>query len=175
MQVHERYYGRELRCTNCRTAFAAEAPSEAIPDAVETSAEEPPRPRRFGAAAGATVAVVIALAVLFWWLGRPAAGRLVIGHHGTLGDGLSAALLVALDRDTLREITRLGGPETPPDNPAAAKLVESYRAVRVASGTRVEVLTDADPGNPVMLRIVSGPWTSKKVWALADWVELEES
>ena len=173
MQVHERYYGRELRCTNCRNAFVAEAPGEEVPDTVVTPVEEPPRLRRFLVVAGAAAVVVVVLAVSSWWLGRPAAGRLVIGHHGILGEATSAALLVGLNRDTLGEITRLGGPGIPPDNAAAAKLVDSYRAIRLAGGTRVEVLTDAYPGDPVMLRVVSGPWTSKKVWALAEWVEVE--
>ncbi len=42
MQVHERYLGRSLRCTSCRTEFLAMLPAdaqlaEAVPVEIETS------------------------------------------------------------------------------------------------------------------------------------------
>jgi len=168
MHINERYYGRELRCTGCRAAFLAESPPEepqALPEQPEESGS-----RTALYVVGATVLAMLALTALFAWLGGPREGEVRTGRYGVVSSDPGPEILATFDRDTVQEATRLSAAG---DADGAEELVSAFRAVRVASGTRLEVLEGGGPGSPVRVRLLTGPWTTKKVWLLAEWVEYE--
>jgi hypothetical protein len=71
MQVHERYYGRTLKCTGCRTEFVAEAREE---DLAPPPAEAVPRTPARGAGGPKWILWLVLLLVpvigFVLWLGR---------------------------------------------------------------------------------------------------------
>ena len=74
MQVHERYLGRNLRCTSCRTEFLA-----AIPDDVDI-VEPPPEisdedlPQREKRRWMPWLLLLLPIAAFVWWLGQDMSG-----------------------------------------------------------------------------------------------------
>jgi hypothetical protein len=176
MQVHERYYGRTLRCTSCSAPFEALAPSD--PGLWDRAAESSPkrvRRRRHGVAAGAVL--VLVTAALLWWLGSDRrqgfAGALftvpkTATELGVLQAEGDRAVMVALDRETAAEI--LDALERG-QSAALEELRASPRCLEVAAGTRVRVVERRKGAAEASVRILEGPWSSRVVWVPIRWVK----
>ncbi len=180
-RVYARYYGRTLRCTGCGEEFAASPPpfvpvgpppEPAAPHSEDAASATAARDRRWRRAATAA-AVVIALGGGLWWLGT--------AHHGGVGGRLFAAArtrgeigrlqgpgggpaLVGLDRDAGAELSAAleAGNEG-----GLASLRSSQHCLELESGTRVRVLDGGGRSGPTRVRVLSGPWSSRVVWAPA--------
>jgi hypothetical protein len=164
MHIHDRYLGRELRCTSCRKAFVAEAPAEEPAFVPEPAEPTEPRDRRvLWVAAGISAAALLVLAAVVAWFGAPERSGVRPGRQGIVAGASGSEILATLERDDLDELERGDSEE----------LVRSFRAVRLAAGTRFEVVQGGAPGAPIRIRPLTGPWTSKRVWVLPDWVELQ--
>ena len=176
MQVHERYLGRALKCTSCRTEFLAELPAdveiaeETVP--VQESALQPPKRRRFLP----WFLVLVPLVAVVWWLGQDRssgvgdtlfrADRAVgeIGFLGTDGDG---PVVAALNYDTVAVLVRAGND---PDPALMKSLVKDGNCIEVSPGTQVRVLERTDKGRASRVRILDGPWSTRVVWIPARWI-----
>lgn len=161
LTVHERYFGRTLRCTGCGTTFEASPPVEPESERAATPIADPDDrivvPLR--AVAGAVVVVVL-VGVFLWWLSTGPipppieTGRIaVVGGQDECPAALDSASAAALGR-SLRD----GAPAA--NDKAAA--VSSLRP-----GTRIQVLQDPDRHGMVAVRVLTGPWASRKVWVPA--------
>jgi hypothetical protein len=177
MQVHERYLGRTLRCTSCRTEFLA-----ALPEGVEV-VEPPPelpqldKPERTSSRRLLWLALAVVLvAVALWWLGQGGHGGVrdalfrpqrVNGEMGVLEADASGPVVVALDRDAVARLVKAG---LSPESGDARGVVEDGHGLEVAAGTQVRVIERIDRGRALRVRILSGPWASRVVWVPSRWV-----
>jgi hypothetical protein len=177
MQVHERYLGRNLRCTSCRAEFLA-----AIPDDVEI-VEPPPEiadedlPQREKRRWKPWLLLLLPVAVLVWWLGQDlsgsAAGGLfkggrTMGSIAVLSRGSDAPVYVAFDEDGAAKLAQYH---------ERGRIEDVYRDLaaeggcfEIAPGTSVRVLAGPSGGAVVRVRIVSGPWESRIGWAPRAWL-----
>jgi len=180
-RVHARYYGRTLRCTGCGEEFAASPPpfvpvgpppETAVPQSGDATAAPGARGRRWRRVATAA-AVVVALLGGLWWLGTAhhggVGGRLFAaprtrGEIGRLQDPGGGPVLVGLDRDAGVE---LSAALEAGDEGGLASLRSSQHCLVLESGTRVRVLEGGGRSGPTRVRVLSGPWSSRVVWAPA--------
>ncbi len=172
MQVHERYLGRSLRCTSCRTEFLAMLPAD--PGIEEAAPVEvaPPRAGRSWTRHLRWLLALIPLALLVWWLGQDSSGRMIshqraTGEIGVLENDHGGPVVAALDPDSATVLVKAGDVA---EGSELAFLIEQGRAVEVAHGTTVRVLGTAARGRVAHVRVISGPWESRKVWVPARWV-----
>ncbi len=176
MQVHERYLGRNLRCTSCRVEFLAMLPADAEvvePAPIEVESEGP---RRSWTRHLRWLWVLVPLILLVWWLGQDQSGKFggtmlnssrTTGDVGVLENDSGGRVFVALDPDSATVLVKVG--DTAEDEELAF-LIEQGRAVEMERGTSVRVLGSASRGRVVQVRVLSGPWESRKVWLPARWV-----
>jgi hypothetical protein len=176
MKVHERYYGRTLRCTTCRAEFEAD-PSVAEPQSAVVSAGSGVGVlrRRWRWLAG-SIAVVAVLGAFVWWLGgdrtRGFASQLFTVKKartelGVLRRDGGRAVPVALDRETLGELVQAVEDR---DDAALDRLVASSRCLELAEGTRVRVLERRKRAVETRVRVLDGPWASRIVWVPVQWI-----
>lgn len=172
MQVHERYLGRTLKCTSCRTEFLAMLPDdvdieEPAPVEIELNDEKRSRARHLR-----WLVLLIPVAVLVWWLGQDHSGS-VLGSHrswgeiGVLENDREGPVVVALDSDSAMVLSNT---DDAADAADTGSLIESGLAFEVARGTQVRVLETTGGGRVVKVRVISGPWESRKVWVPTRWV-----
>ena len=184
-RVYARYYGRTLRCTGCGEEFAASPPPfvavgpppERVAPQSGAPAEGPVgsdrRWRRLVAAAALAVAVGGGL----WWLGTAhhegVGGRLFAaaktrGEIGRLHGPDGGPALVGLDRDTgmgLASALDAG------DEGGLVSLRSSQHCLELEAGTRVRILDGGGRSGLSRVRVLSGPWSSRVVWAPARYIQ----
>jgi hypothetical protein len=172
MQVHERYLGRTLRCTSCRTEFLAMLPEgeEAVEPApvevqVTSTSKSWSRHLRW-------LLILLPLALLVWWFGTAQDSSLLkprraFGELGVLETDSGAPVVAALDPDSARVLVKAGDVA---EDEELQFLVDQGRGIEVPRGTRVRVLESSDRGRVTRVRIISGPWESRKVWVPTRWV-----
>ena len=90
-----------------------------------------------------------------------------MGEIGVLENDHGGPVVVALDPDSATVLVKAGDVA---DGSELAFLIEQGRAVEVERGTTVRVLGTASHGRVVHVRIIAGPWESRKVWLPARWV-----
>lgn len=186
MQVHSRYFGRELRCTSCRTGFVATPPaasaapeSRAVSEMAVIDRKRSPLPgdRRRSRWIIAGIVVVAIIGVSLWWLGGdrsagPGSELFSVNKGrtelGTLQRDELATVTVALDRETVRELIEALEAD---DKAALQTLNSSSQTTEVAAGTRVRVLERRKRADEARVRIIDGPWASRIVWVPIDWVK----
>jgi hypothetical protein len=174
MQVHERYLGRSLRCTSCRTEFLAMLPADVDVEAVVAAPLEVENsgPRRSWTRHLRWLLGLIPLVLLVWWLGQATTGRVLgvqrtVGEIGVLEDDSGGPVVVALDPESAEVLVRAGDDVGGED---LRFLIEQGRGVEMARGTSVRVLESGAKGGMVRVRVISGPWESRKVWVPTRWV-----
>jgi len=177
MQVHERYLGRNLKCTSCRTEFEAVMPEGAIE-------EEPVLPTLDDdeAKSGAKrlipwlLLALIPVVALVWFLGQdqsegPASavfreGRSV-GENATVDAGLGRPVLAALDHEAVGALQTIGQGNVQIN---VGALMDQDRYIELPAGTSVRVLEYANKSREARIRILEGPWQSKVVWVPTRWI-----
>ena len=176
MQVHERYLGKNLRCTSCRTEFVA-GPAEQVvevePATPVVGDDKHPRPLvRFLP----WLLLLIPLAAVLWWLGQDQSGGFAdrlfraersVGELANLHTGSSESVMVAFDRESVSTIVQA----VERGNREGIRSLEAEgRCLGVPSGTRVRVLERSRRDPEARVRIVEGPWASRIVWVPAAWI-----
>jgi hypothetical protein len=177
MQVHERYLGRTLKCTSCRTEFEAVMPEGAIveepvlPDLGDDEAK--PGAKRF---IPWLLLALIPIAALVWFLGQdqsegPASavfreGRSV-GENATVDTGLGRPVLAALDHEAVAALQTIGQGNVQIN---VGALMDQDRYIELPAGTSVRVLEYANKSREARIRILEGPWQSKVVWVPTRWI-----
>ena len=177
MQVHERYLGRTLRCTSCRTEFEAVLPEDAITDEPELPpvdrGEAEPGLRRF---IPWLLLLLVPLVGLIWFLGQdqsegPASavfrGQPSTGGNATVDSGAGRPVLVALEHEAVGALVTIGQSQVQIN---VGALMDQDKYIELPSGTSVRVLEYADNDSTARIRILEGPWQSRIVWVPARWV-----
>jgi predicted nucleic acid-binding Zn-ribbon protein len=177
MQVHERYLGRTLRCTSCRTEFEAMLPEGAV-------AEEPALPElpEDSSKPSATrflpwiVLLLIPVVGLMWFLGQdhtegPAEtvfrAQRPAGANATVDTGMDKPVLVALEHEAVGALLTLGQGSVQINVNA---LMDQKRYIELPSGAPVRILEYTDKGRVARIRILEGPWQSRIVWVPTRWI-----
>jgi len=177
MQVHERYLGRTLKCTSCRTEFEAVLPEGAI-------ADEPVLPtlENEEAQTGAKrfipwlLLALIPVVALLWFLGQdqsegPASAVFrearSVGENATVDTGLGRPVLAALDHEAVAALQTIGQGNVQIN---VGALMDQDRYIELPPGTSVRILEYANKGREARIRILEGPWQSKVVWIPTRWI-----
>ena len=176
MQIHERYLGRTLKCTSCRTEFEAEMPEGAIPEEpVLPTVDEKSKPggKRFLP----WLLVLVPVVAVIWWLGQDhseGVGKTVfrtergVGFNATLDTGLDRPVLVALDQESVGALVDM---QSGAIQVGVTSLMNNDdRFLEIEAGTRIRVLGYANNSREARVRILEGPWDSRIVWVPARWI-----
>jgi hypothetical protein len=177
MQVHERYLGRTLRCTSCRTEFEAMLPEGAVTDepALPELPEDSSKPSatRF---LPWIVLLLIPVVGLLWFLGQDQSEGPVqavfrehrsVGENATVDAGSGKPVLVALEHEAVGALLNLGQGNVQIN---VSSLMDQDRFIELPSGASVRVLEYTDKGRVARIRILEGPWQSRIVWIPTRWI-----
>jgi hypothetical protein len=177
MQVHERYLGRTLKCTSCRTEFEAVLPEGAIADepVLTTPDDEEAKPgaKRF---IPWLLLALIPVVALIWFLGQDQSdgpAKAVFrearsaGENATVDAGSGRPVLVALDHEAVAALQTLGQGNVQIN---VGTLMDQDRYIELPPGTNIRILEYANKGKEARIRILEGPWQSKVVWIPTRWI-----
>lgn len=177
MQVHERYLGRTLKCTSCRTEFEATLPEGAL-------TEDVPLPEPEGAPSKPSsvrfvpwvLLLLIPVVGLAWFLGQdqtegPAETifreQRSVGENATVDAGSGKPVLVALEYEAVGALLTLGQGNIQVN---VGALMDQDKYIELPSSTNVRVLEYADKSRVARIRILEGPWQSRIVWIPSRWI-----
>ncbi len=176
MQIHERYLGRTLKCTSCRTEFEAALPEsgfseEPVLPAVDQKSK--PAAKRFLP----WLLLLVPVVAFIWWLGQDhseGVGKTVfrterpLGSNATLDTGLERPVLVALDHESVGALVDM---QSGAIQVGVTSLMNNdERFLEIEAGTKIRVLEYANKSREARVRILDGPWESRIVWVPARWV-----
>ena len=177
MQVHERYLGRTLKCTSCRTEFEATLPVGAVTDepALPQLQDAPSKP---GAARFLPwlVLVLIPVVGLLWFLGQdqsegPAEAMFreqrSAGDNATVDAGSGRPVLVALEYEAVGALLTIGQGNVQIN---VGALMDQDKYIELPASTGVRILDYTDKGRVARIRILEGPWQSRIVWIPTRWI-----
>jgi hypothetical protein len=177
MQIHERYLGRTLKCTSCRTEFEAVMPEDAFVDDPVLPAlgddQAKPGPKRF---IPWLLLALVPVVALVWFLGQdqsegPAKAVFreehSVGENATVDTGADRPVLVALDHESVGALQTLGQGNVQIN---VGSLMDQDRYIELPSGTNIRILEYANKGKEARIRILEGPWQSKVVWVPTRWI-----
>ena len=176
MQVHDRYLGRTLKCTSCRTEFEAALPEGGFseePVLPRVDEKSKPGAKRFLP----WLLVLVPVVAVIWWLGQDhneGVGKTVfrterpLGSNATLDTGLDRPVLVALDQESVGALVDMqsGAIEVG----VTSLMNNDDRFLEIEAGTRIRVLGYANNSREARVRILEGPWDSRIVWVPARWI-----
>jgi hypothetical protein len=177
MQVHERYLGRTLKCTSCRTEFEAKLPEDGIGDGpilaeIEEEVEKS-RKKKFPIW---LIFIFVPIVALIWFLGQdqgdgPASSvfreERSAGENATVDAGTGRPVLTALDHEAVAALQTIGQGSVQIN---VSALMDQNKYLELPAGTNVRVLEFADGGRTARIRILEGPWQSRIVWIPARWI-----
>ena len=176
MQVHERYLGRTLRCTSCRTEFEAALPEGVVVDEPVPTQAASEAPTRSATRFLPWLLLLIPLAGAIWWLGQPkeegaAAGLFreehSVGEIATVDTGAGRPVMAALDHEGVGPLVTL---QQGPVQINVGSLMDSDRYIELPAGTEIRILEYADKGAASRVRVLKGPWESRIVWIPTRWI-----
>ena len=176
MQVNDRYYGRTLKCTTCRTEFVAESPE----DGAEVDTYVPPRSdpdtgksaKRFLP----LLLLLIPLAGFLVWLGggdddvADSAFREghAVGDVAAVDTGTTRPVLVALDHESVGALVdmRSGAIQLG----VSSLMTNQDKYLELEAGTKVRVLAFANEDREAKVRVIEGPAANEEVWVPRRWL-----
>ena len=176
MQVHERYYGRELKCTSCRAEFVAEMPAGGVPAeppmaAPQASASEEKSPMRFLV----WLLVLIPVIGFVMWLtkdeGPPETAfrdQHAVGEVVALDTGTTRPVLVALDQESVGALVDMRTGTIQLGVSSLMTKDESY--LEVEAGTKAKLLAYANEDREAQVLLMEGQWANEKVWVPRRWL-----
>ena len=177
MQIHERYLGRALKCTSCRTEFEAALPEGAIEEApvLPTLPDEDAKPgaKRF---IPWLLLALVPVVALVWFLGQdqsegPAKAVFrethSVGENATVDTGLGRPVMAALDHEAVAALETMGQGNVQIN---VSALMDQDRYIELPPGTNIRILEYANKGKEARIRILEGPWQSKVVWVPSRWI-----
>ncbi len=177
MQVHERYLGRTLRCTSCRTEFLAEMPDGVVAEEPLVVGGDDSETKRAPGRFLWLVVPLIPLVGLIWWLGQDhseGVGKTVfrtersVGDNAALDTGLGRPVLVAFDHESVGALVDMQSGSIQAG--VASLLNQDDRFLEIEEGTRIRILEYANKSLEARVRILEGPWDSRIVWVPARWI-----
>ena len=170
LTVHERYFGRTLRCTSCGTTFVAEPPESYEESRLEGAIVAEKRDRTGPIVLAATaMAVLIAIIV---WLGVPKSSsplgslfkrQLFTGQIAEVRAG--GPWYAAIDRQVASELV-----DAVSDPAAIERFVTDGRCLALTSGTTLRIIEVRKRDRVVVVRILDGPWRDRQAWIPRAWV-----
>lgn len=170
LTVHERYFGRTLRCTSCGATFIAEPPQVADPGGPRGPMVDT-KPDRTGPIVLALAAVAVLVAIVVW-VGLPKSGspfgslfkrQLFTGQIVEVRSG--GPWFAAIDREVAAQLVDAGL-----DRSSVQRFAADGRCVSLASGTSVRVIEVRKRDRVVVVRVLDGPWRDRQVWMPRAWV-----
>jgi hypothetical protein len=176
MQVHERYYGRTLKCTKCRTEFVAEMREGEA--AGPPPAAEPARAaaqERKGKPWFLLILLVIPIAGLVMFLNRDKGPpetafreQHAVGDVAALDTGTTRPVLAALDHESVGALVdmRTGAIQLG----VSGLMANPDRYLELEAGTKARVLAYANEDREAKVRIVDGPSAGREVWVPRRWL-----
>jgi hypothetical protein len=176
MQVHERYLGRTLRCTSCRTEFEAALPEGAVAEGPGPPPVEIEAPKRSATRFLPWLLLLIPLAGAVWWLGQPkeegaAAGLFrdehAVGEIASVDTGSGRPVMASLDYEGVGPLVTLQQGAVQIN---VGSLMDSDRYIELPAATEIRILGYADKGAAARIRILKGPWESRIVWIPTRWI-----
>jgi hypothetical protein len=177
MQVHERYLGRTLKCTSCRTEFEATLPDGAvIEDAPLSEPEIAPSKPSASRFVPWILLVLIPVVGLAWFLGqdqREGPAETIFreqrsaGDNATVDAGSGKPVLVALEYQAVGALLTLGQGNVQVN---VGALMDQDKYIELPSSTNVRILEYTDKGRIARIRILEGPWQSRIVWIPSRWI-----
>ena len=176
MQVNDRYFGRTLKCTTCRTEFVAESPegdsSEPAPVPVRPAPATEKSAKRFLP----LLLLLIPLAGFLAWLGGgedeapDSAFREshAVGDVASLDTGTTRPVLAALDHDSVGALVdmRTGAIQLG----VSSLMTNQDKYLELEAGTKVRVLAYANEDREAKVRVMDGPSANRDVWVPRRWL-----
>ncbi len=177
MQVHERYLGRTLKCTSCRTEFLAQLPEGVSPEEPVAPAPVESTTKKSPARFLPWLLLLIPLAGFVWWLGQDQSegvaetvfrGPRAVGDNATLDTGSGRPVLVALDYESVGALVDMqqGAIEVG----VASLMDKDNRFLELEAGSKIRVIEYADKSRVARVRILAGPWEGRIVWVPGRWI-----
>jgi hypothetical protein len=175
MQVHDRYAGRTLKCTTCRTEFVAGG-SEGGADAdTYVQARSPQIPEKSPKRFLPLLLLLIPLAGFLFWMGgdddAPATAFReghAVGDEASVDTGTTRPVLVALDHESVGALVdmRTGAIQIG----VSSLMTNQDKYLELEAGTRVRVLAYANEDREAKVRILDGPSANQDVWVPRRWL-----
>jgi len=175
MQVHDRYAGRTLKCTTCRTEFVAGSSEDGADEDTYVpprSAREPEKsPKRFLP----LLFLLIPLAGFLVWMGGDddapdTAFRegYAVGEVASVDTGTTRPVLVALDHESVGALVdmRTGAIQLG----VSSLMTNQDKYLELEAGTKVRVLEYANEDREAKVRILDGPSANQDVWLPRRWL-----
>ncbi len=170
LTVHERYFGRTLRCTSCGTTFVADPP--------ELGGRDEPHHPETGTKVDRTGPIVLALTAagilvaILIWLGLPKSGSPIESlFKRQLFTGQIIEVqpdgpwFAAIDREVASRLVEAGA-----DRSSVEAFASDGRCLALASGTPLRVIEVRKRDRVVVVRVLDGPWRDRQVWMPRAWV-----
>jgi hypothetical protein len=176
MQVNDRYYGRTLKCTTCRTEFVAEGPEPGK----EVDTFVPPRTAQDTEKSAKRflplLLLLIPLAGFLVWLsgGDDDVADSVFREGHAVGDvaavdtGTTRPVLVALDHESVGALVdmRSGAIQLG----VSSLMTNQDKYLELEAGTKVRILAFANEDREAKVRVVDGPASNQEVWVPRRWL-----
>jgi len=177
MQVHDRYYGRTLKCTTCRKEFIAEAPE----GGVEVDTYVPPRSKPETEKSAKRFLPLLLLLIplvgfLFWVTGGDDDGVAdsafreghAVGDVVAVDTGTTRPVLVALDHESVGALVdmRAGAIQLG----VSSLMTNQDKYLELEAGTQVRVLAFANEDREAKVRVIEGPAANQDVWVPRRWL-----
>jgi hypothetical protein len=177
MQVHERYFGRTLKCTGCRTEFVAEAREEDLAAPPPAAAAPRAQAREAGGPKWMLWLVLLLVPVIGFvlWLGRGGGPpetafreQHAVGDVAALDTGTTRPVLVALDQESVAALVDMRTGAVQLGISGLMSNSESY--LEVEAGTRARILAYANQDREAKVRLIEGPSADQEVWVPRRWL-----
>ena len=177
MQVHDRYYGRTLKCTTCRKEFVAEAPE----GGAEVDTYVPPRSQPEVEKSAKRFLLLLLLLIplagfLFWVTGGDDDGVAdsafreghAVGDVVSVDTGTTRPVLVALDQESVAALVdmRTGAIQLG----VSSLMTNQDKYLELEAGTQVRVLAFANEDREAKVRVIEGPAANQDVWVPRRWL-----
>ena len=169
LKIHERYVGRTLHCTACGTEFLADPTLADVEDIIEDLVPEQRRPFPWFP----VIVSVVILCAVGWWMGQAHQDGFfseVFKPNRTAG---RVAVLELEGRDRVpvsmaRETVVFLVDAIEDSDPGSLEAIRAQgRLLDIAAGTKVTVIERLRKERIARVRILTGTWASRVVWAPA--------
>lgn len=176
MQVHDRYAGRTLKCTTCRTEFVAGGPDGGADVDTYVPPRSPQAPEKSAKRFLPLLLLLIPLAGFLFWMGGDdesvpdtafREGH-AVGEIASLDTGTTRPVMVALDHESVAALVdmRTGAIQIG----VSSLMTDQDKYLELEAGTKVRVLAYANEDREAKVRILDGPSANQDVWVPRRWL-----
>jgi len=175
MQVHDRYAGRTLKCTTCRTEFVAGGPEGGADVDTYVPVRSGQVPEKSARRFLPLLLLLIPLAGFLVWMGGDddtpdTAFRegYAVGEVAAVDTGTTRPVMVALDHESVGALVdmRTGAIQLG----VSSLMTNQDKYLELEAGTKVRVLAYANEDREAKVRILDGPSANQDVWLPRRWL-----